>query len=52
MPTYLQSSKSLMLIKAANGFVVAPERNSPPEQCLFFATLAEALAMLTEHWSA
>lgn len=52
MPTYLQSSKSLMLIKAANGYVVAPERNSPPEQCLFFATLAEAMAVLERDWTA
>lgn len=52
MPTYLQSQKTLCLIKAGNGYVVAPERNSPPEQCLFFATLDEAMACLATNWTA
>ena len=50
MPTFLSTSKTLCVAKSANGYVVAPEANSAPEQCLFFADLDALAAYLKANW--
>lgn len=50
MPTFL-SQKTLCIAKTANGFVLAPEANSLPEQCLVFATLDALTTYLAANWA-
>lgn len=49
-PTFLAQS-TLCLAKTANGYVIAPEAKSAPEQCLFFADLDALAAYLKASWT-
>ena len=50
MPTFLSTSKTITLARTANGYAIAPEANSAPEQCLFFADLDALAAYLKANW--
>lgn len=52
MPTYLTNSKTICLIKTANGYFVAPRPDATPDQLLFVPTLAEVATLLEREWTA